>query len=273
MTSSSARDMRPIDHHSPVPYYYQLADILREEIEAGRWGVDELIPAEGALTEIFGISRSVTRKALDLLEGEGRVLRIKGKGTMVTKPKFGYEAADAAGRWFSPRSRAVRLGRIVAAGKVPAGGNLGKLLGLSPREDVWEVTLTHTLDEATVSLSQMYLRIQGTLTVSAPPEFQTRGPDILQQLASKYAVDITDSQLEIEVVPSTGFESEHLGIESGTPVVQVNSLESDGGGRVVGFIRTVVRSEHFFFAVDMRRKAGGNTRRPLAELVAKAATD
>ena len=95
--------MRPIDHHSPVPYYYQLADILREEIEAGRWGPDELIPAEGALTEMFGISRSVTRKALDLLEGEGRVLRIKGKGTIVTKPKFGYEAADAAGRWFSPR--------------------------------------------------------------------------------------------------------------------------------------------------------------------------
>ena len=271
MTSSSPRDMRPIDHHSPVPYYYQLADILREEIEAGRWATDELIPAEGALTEIFGISRSVTRKALDLLEGEGRVLRIKGKGTIVTKPKFGYEAADAAGRWFSPRSRAVRLGRIVAAGKVPAGGNLGKLLGLAPREDVWEITLTHNLEEATVSLSQMYLCIQGTLTVSAPPEFETGGPDILQQLASKYALDVTDSQLEIEVVPSTRFESETLGIDSGTPVVQVNSLESDANGRVVGFVRTVVRSEHFFFAVDMHRKEGGLARIPLSELVAKTA--
>ena len=167
----------------------------------------------------------------------------------------------------------MRLGRIVAAGKVPAGGNLGKLLGLSPREDVWEITLTHTLEEATVSLSQMYLRIQGTLTVSAPPEFEAGGPDILQQLASKYAVDITDSQLELEVVPTTAFESEHLGIESGTLVVQVNSLESDASGRVVGFVRTVVRSEHFFFAVDMHRKGGGNTRRPLSELVTRAATD
>ena len=273
MTSTSARDMRPIDHHSPVPYYYQLADILREEIEAGRWATDELIPAEGALTEMFGISRSVTRKALDLLEGEGRVLRIKGKGTVVTKPKFGYEAADAAGRWFSPRSRAVRLGRVVAAGKVPAGGNLGKLLGLSPREEVWEITLTHTLEEATVSVSQMYLCIHGTLTVSAPPEFETGGPDILQQLASKYAVDITDSQLEIEVAPSTAFESEHLGIEAATPVVQVNSVESDASGRVVGFVRTVVRSEHVFFAVDMHRKGGAHSGRPLSELVAKAATD
>ena len=45
-------------------------------------------------------SKRLAGKALDLLEGEGRVLRIKGKGTIVTKPKFGYEAADAAGRWF-----------------------------------------------------------------------------------------------------------------------------------------------------------------------------
>ena len=40
-------DMRPIDHHSPVPYYYQLADILREAIDRGTWEVDELIPARG----------------------------------------------------------------------------------------------------------------------------------------------------------------------------------------------------------------------------------
>lgn len=269
MNPATANPMRPIDHHSPIPYYYQLADILRDEIEAGRWSVDELIPAEGALTEMFGISRSVTRKALDLLEGEGRVLRIKGKGTMVTKPKFGYEAVDAAGRWFSSRSKAVRLSSIVGAGRVPAGGNLGKLLGLSPRDDVWEITLTHSLDDGPVSLSQMYLRIQGTLTVSAPPEFQVGGPDIIQQLATKYGVEITDSQLEISVASASDFEARHLAIKPGTPLIQVSSLDSGTGERVIGFTRTVVRTEHFFFAIAMQRKGGAISRRPLTELVVR----
>ncbi len=270
MSPGKSTEMRPIDHHSPVPYYYQLADILREEIEAGRWEVDELIPAEGALTEMFGISRSVTRKALDLLEGEGRVLRIKGKGTIVTKPKFGFEAVDAAGRWFSPRSQSVRLGSIIGAGRVPVGGNLGKLLGISPRDNVWEITLTHTLDEKVASLSQLYLRIQGTLTVSAPPVFDVGGPDILQQLAKRYEVDITDSQLEIEVVPASKLDAEHLGVKRGEPVVQVNSLDSDATGRVVGFVRPAVRAENFYFAVDMHRKGRAPSRRPLTELVAGA---
>ena len=260
-------DMRPIDHHSPVPYYYQLADILRDAIDRGTWEVDELIPAEGTLTEMFGISRSVTRKALDLLEGEGRVLRVKGKGTLVVGPKFAYEAVDAAGSWFAQRAHPLRLGKIINAGRSAAGGNLGKLLGLSPRDQVWEIALTHELDEAPVALSQMYLRIQGTLTVGAPPEFEPGGPDIIQQLAAKYGVEIVNAQLEIEVAGASTTEAEYLGVEPATPVVQVSSLEFDNAGRVVGFTRTAFRTEHFFFAVDMRRVRGAV---PVTPLVAKA---
>jgi GntR family transcriptional regulator len=270
VTSTRARDIRPIDHNSPVPYYYQLADILREEIDKGRWAADELIPAEGALTEIFGVSRSVTRKSLDLLEGEGRVLRIKGKGTIVTKPKFSYDAAEAAGTWFSQRPAEVRLGQIISAGRVPAGGHLAKLLGLSTRDEVWEITLTHTLDDVPVSLSHLYLRIQGTLTVSAPPQFETGGPEITQQLATKYGVDITDSQIEIKAAAASEVEAEILKIDEGAAVIQVGSLDFAYGDRVVGFNRTVVVREYFLFAVAVHRKAGGARGRSRSELVTRA---
>jgi GntR family transcriptional regulator len=266
-------EMRPIDHHSPVPYYYQLADILREAIERGTWQVGELIPAEGALTEMFGISRSVTRKALDLLEGEGRVLRVKGKGTLVVGPKFAYEAIGAAGDWFAPRTHPLRLGKVVTAGRSAAGGNLGKLLGLSPRDQVWEIALTHDLDNTPVALSHMYLRIQGTLTVSAPPEFEPGGPDIIQQLAAKYGVEIVNSQIEIEVAGASATEAEHLEVKPATPVVQVSSLDLDRAGRVVGFTRTAFRAEHFFFAADLRRRSGSEvapTKASTGALVAKA---
>ena len=106
-----------------------------------------------------------------------------------------------------------------------------------------------------MSLSQMYLCIQGTLTVSAPPEFEPGGPDILQQLASKYAVDVTDSQLEIEMVPRPGSSPRtSASIRERRSSRSIRS--SPTSGRVVGFVRTVVRSEHFFFAVDMHRKEG-----------------
>jgi DNA-binding GntR family transcriptional regulator len=110
----------------------------------------------------------------------------------------------------------------MSAGRVASGGNLGNLLDLSPRQEVWEIVFTHTLDDAPVSLSQMYLLIQGTLTVSAPPEFQSGGPDILQQLATRYGVDVT---------PASQFESDVLGVETGAPLIQVSSLDFSTKGR------------------------------------------
>ena len=262
--------MRPINHNSPIPYYHQLADILREQIEAGRWDADELIPAEGSLTETFGISRSVTRKALDVLEGEGRVLRIKGKGTIVTKPKFSYGAVEAAGGWFSPRSRPVNLGQIISTGRVPAGGNLAKLLDVSPRDELWEIILTHELDGTPASMSQIYLKVQGTLTVGGPLDFEEGGPDILHQLSAKYGVEITDSRLEIDVTAASDLDVRYLHVEEGAPIIQVSSIDSDKMGRIAGFTRTVVKAAHFFFAVDMHRGHEVSQRRPLSELVTQS---
>ena len=82
---------------------------------------------------MFGISRSVTRKRSTCSKAKGACSRVKGKGTLVVGPKFAYEAIGAAGSWFAPRTHPLRLGKIVKAGRSAAGGNLGKLLGLSPR--------------------------------------------------------------------------------------------------------------------------------------------
>jgi len=266
--AGSGWGMGQIDHSSPVPYYHQLADVLREEIERGRWDVDELIPPEGTLNVMFGVSRSVTRKALELLENEGRVLRIKGKGTIVVQPKFTYEGNSAAGQWFSQRTETVRLGSVISAGRVTSGGNLGRILGISPREDVWELVFTHTLDGEPATVSQMFLLIRGTLTVSAPPEFEPGGSDILAQLRARYGVEVVASQMEVEISRASNFDADQLRIEVGSPVVQVNSLDSSEN-RMVGFARTVIRPEHFFLAMELTRKSGVAGESRLADLLAR----
>jgi GntR family transcriptional regulator len=254
MNRAKPGEIRPIDRTNPVPYYHQLFAILKEEIERGRWEPQELIPSEGELTVMFGVSRSVTRKALDLLEGQGHVFRIKGKGTVVANPKFSYEAAGTAATWSLDRSTPARLGEIVSAGRVAVGGHLGKLMDLSPGENVWEITLTHTIDRAVVSVSQVYLKIQGTLALGAPPEFEGGGPDFLHQLATKFALEVHESDLQIESGRTTPRESQILGVATDEPVFVVSSLDRGAGGQVVGFSRTVVRPGHFFLAVSIRHR-------------------
>lgn len=71
----------------PMPYYAQLAEILRAQIHEGRWQPGELLPSEAQLCETYGISRTAVRQALDELVNEGLVQKEKGRGTFVSQPK------------------------------------------------------------------------------------------------------------------------------------------------------------------------------------------
>jgi GntR family transcriptional regulator len=78
-----------IDRSSPVPYYFQLANLLQEEITSGRWAIGERIASEPVLGRHFDVSRATVRQALLMLQNEGHLSREKGRGTFVAEPSLG----------------------------------------------------------------------------------------------------------------------------------------------------------------------------------------
>jgi GntR family transcriptional regulator len=76
-----------IDRASPVPFYFQLAGILEEEIVTGRWEPGRRLPSEGELGNVYRLSRTTIRQALARLEQEGLVSREKGRGTFVSSSR------------------------------------------------------------------------------------------------------------------------------------------------------------------------------------------
>jgi GntR family transcriptional regulator len=80
-----------IDRTSPIPLYFQLKQILLEEIDAGTWTPGDLIPGEQELQDTYGLSRTTVRQTLADLVHEGRLHRQRGRGTFVTRPKFAHD--------------------------------------------------------------------------------------------------------------------------------------------------------------------------------------
>ena len=70
-----------------VPLYYQLEELLESRILTGVWAPHERLPSERELCEEFDVSRAVVRPALEILERQGRIVRVQGKGTFVAPPK------------------------------------------------------------------------------------------------------------------------------------------------------------------------------------------
>ena len=77
-----------IDRNSPLPYYVQMKDAIKQQIENGNWKPGDIVPGEPELCRIFDVSRSVVRQALKEMTYEGLVVRQKGKGTFVAEPKI-----------------------------------------------------------------------------------------------------------------------------------------------------------------------------------------
>lgn len=83
-----AKDGRRLDKKVPVPLYYQLKQIIINDIQQGKLLIGEALPPELDLCDIFEVSRVTVRQAVMELVSEGYLYRRKGKGTFVSKPKI-----------------------------------------------------------------------------------------------------------------------------------------------------------------------------------------
>jgi GntR family transcriptional regulator len=102
-----------IDRTSPVPFYFQLAELLEHEITSGRWQGGTRLPSEPDLCEHYGLSRTTIRQALARLEQRGLIERRKGQGTFVRSGETGLWLLQSSEGFF--QDEVDRFGRTVSS--------------------------------------------------------------------------------------------------------------------------------------------------------------
>ena len=75
MTSLTVPDTERLNRESPIPLYYQLKEMLRSWITAGKFAAASQFPSERELIERYGVSRMTVRRALSELVNEGLLVR------------------------------------------------------------------------------------------------------------------------------------------------------------------------------------------------------
>ena len=72
------------DHTLGQSRYGKLAQAMRDRVLHGEWLPGDVIPAESALAQSYGVALGTMRQALSLLVEDGVLQRRHGKGTFVT---------------------------------------------------------------------------------------------------------------------------------------------------------------------------------------------
>lgn len=217
-----------IDREIPIPYHYQLRELLRDEIFAGRWTVNERLPSERELCEAFELSRTTVREAIDALVNEGLLRREKGRGTFVAEPKM-IESIQ----WGSPFTGSMAeqgipiKTRVLRQEIVTPPYVVAQELRLASDEPVIVLDRVRSAFNEPILVSTSYVpyKICPTLIDDDLVHFS-----LYQLLGEKYGLTIAKAKRYMEAIAANEFEAELLNIKPGTPLMLIEStvyLEDD----------------------------------------------
>ena len=251
-TSAHLPSTAAVNHSSPMPYYAQVKEALRERIERGEWRPGEQIPGEPELCQIFGVSRTVIRQALMELVFEGLIVREKGKGTFVAEPKITESLAqrltgfyeDMASRGNPPVSRVLRQ-QIVGAVEKVAG-----YLNVPVATQLVEIERLRYINEEPLVLVTTY--VPHALCPRLLEADLTR-QSLYTWMEREYGLVIARGRRTLEAVAATPRESELLQVPVGAPLMLLNSVCVLEDGAPVEYYHALHRGDRSRFDAELLR--------------------
>jgi GntR family transcriptional regulator len=230
MTQSN--HIQEIDRQTPIPLYFQIARILRKEIEDGIYRPGECIPTEVELQERFEVSRATIRQAIGDMVYQGLLERKRSKGTIVSATQLEIKLSDLASftnemmnSGFSLTTRVLELKYI----PVPAG--VADSLKLEPSELVASMERLRFVDQKPMAFEKWYASekyVSGLdKSMFGESGFEQSTYFILM---NKYGIEITRAIDTVSPMAVEGREAKLLAVKEGTPVLLRTriSLMADG---------------------------------------------
>ncbi|MGQ4360089.1 GntR family transcriptional regulator [Streptomyces sp. SAS_272] len=215
---------------SVPPRHNDIADDLRHQISTGHLEPGDRLPSETDLADRYKVSTVTLRSALAVLQGEGLVEKLHGKGNFVRRP---LRRIMYVGGWgtLDPWTAAEAALRVtVRTATVQADGHLTTLLRVPTGSPLAEFFCVSHEGESPHGLARIY--IPRDLAPAGVLDDEPSCPEA----AKRFAVLGPPPAAVRETVcarPPTRDEPSTLRTNSAAPVLAITRVATDPAGRVV----------------------------------------
>ena len=234
------------DDDSVTPLYLQLAGKLADGIKNGAWKAEAALPSERMLSEVLGLSRVTTRKAIDLLCERGLLTRKRGSGTYITP------------RLEQPLSRLTNFSdELRQRGFTPGSQWLKREIGVACAEEILALGLANGACVARLSRLRTADNVVMAIENSVIPAHYMPDPD--QVGASLYGyLDAHDllpvrARQHLRAVNATAEQAALAKIETGTAMLHITRIGYQASGIAIELTHSYCRSDYYDFVAELRR--------------------
>jgi GntR family transcriptional regulator len=234
-----------LEPDSPLPFYYQIREQLRQQIMSGKLVTGDVLPSEAQICAETGISRMTARQALAQLANEGLVTRQRGRGTFVCAPKATLDSSQ-----FPLQGYTELLGKIgmQAGAKVlaqvvePATEAVAGQLKIARGEPVVRIARQRLMRDEVMSLeTSFYLnsRVPGLV------DFDLSDQSIYRLIEERYGLSPSYATDTVELSVAGPYEARELKVGEGVPLVLVTRLSFLADNTPLEFTQAIHRGDRF----------------------------
>lgn len=241
-----------IDFESHLPYYVQLLEILKTQIDKNHWPAGTLLPSEQELCDRYEVSRTVVRQALKELEFEGLIYRRKGKGTFVSPPKISEGLIHKLTGFHQDMvERGHKPGTQVLDQKIsPANEKVASYLEIPAKTAVVEIRRLRFTDEEPIQLVSSYLPFDLFPNLI---NVDLTNLSLYKFLENEYGVYPAHGRRYVEAVLSNEVEAELLNIKKGAPLLMLDSIVYSQSNQPIEYYHAVHRGDRSRFEIELVR--------------------
>lgn len=236
-SAPARRSLKSAGLSHSLPVYHQLGSILRQQIKDGVYTQDKAMPSEMQLSADYDVSRVTVRRAFELLEKEGRIVRRHGVGTFVS-PSPG-SVPVAASRVSGLVENLISMGMDTTAKLLeykPAiipPAQVAQALGLQPDDTVLKMVRLRSHRGATLSVSTVYL----PHSVSHLAQEHLLDDRPVVRMLEEGGIRPYRAEQTMSAVPADDAVAEWLGIGISMPVIRLRrTIFNDQGHPIQHYV-------------------------------------
>lgn len=236
---------------SKSPLYYQLAEIIINDIKEKNLQENDRILTEREYCEKYNLSRSTVRQAIAYLEKKGYIYKVQGCGTFVSSRvmkqkllKFYSFTEEAKKQGKTPSSK------ILSFKEKKADEKICKELNINRDDKVYELQRLRLADDEVVMYEKTYLLEKKMQGLSKNILLENPLYDILQ---NRYNISFTKATERFSVLLADEKIAEILTIPQGSPIIRLQRWTYTGM-EIIEYTVSLVRGDRFEFEVELEEK-------------------
>jgi GntR family transcriptional regulator len=242
-----------IDPNDFLPRYYQLANILRENIANGKFVEHQPIPSERQLETIYSVSRTTIRQAIDLLVHQGFLYREHGRGTFVSPQKLQKGISELTSFSEDMKQRGLVPGqKVLEIGFIEPPERVRQHLELPEEQNrVFYIERVRLGDDLPMGLQTSYYNLSDDQVITR--EDLEEDGSIYRILQEKFHLIPTEADEILEVALANPREASLLQIEPGSPLLVSERTTYSQNRRVIEFVKILYRGDRYRYFAKLTR--------------------